>query len=129
MATEVTFSLLSSSPSIVINGPSFVAQPVERVPRFVSGRSAAGTPYVYELPVTPLWEWEITFQDIALADKRALEEFFYIDARGRSNQFSYTHTNGNVYTARFAMDRLQWSRQGSALWACTIVLETTDEPT
>lgn len=129
MATTVSFALLSSSSAISgIKGPSFVGQPVRARRRFVSGASADGTRYTYQPASLSLWLWEMQFDDLTAADKQSLESFFLNDARGPSEQFTYTHTDGTAYTARFDQDQLVWTRSGPNLWAIALALEVTTEP-
>lgn len=125
----VTFDVGSSSGVAEINGPSFVGQPVQLVRQFVSDRTADGTRYTYQLTNSTRWEWELSFRDLSLTDKRDLEHFFRNNSRGPSLAFSYTHTDGSVYTARFAQDGLPWVRNSKELWDCNVRIETTTEPT
>lgn len=129
MALTVTFDLASSSAVTTINGPAFAAQPVQLVRQFVSDRTADGTRYTYQLHNSTRWEWELSFRDLPLEDKQALERFFRSNARGPSVQFTYTHTDGSSYTARFAQDVLPWVRNHKELWDCSVRIETTSEPT
>lgn len=125
----VTFDLASSSAEVEINGPVFAGQPVSLVRQFVSDRTADGTRYTYHLTASTKWEWELSFRDLPLSQKQDLERFFRSNARGPSVAFTYTHTDGSTYTARFAQDQLPWVRNHKELWDCTVRIETSTEPT
>lgn len=129
MSLDVHFDTGSSSAEIRIKGPAFVGQPVSLVRQFVSDRTADGTRYTYHLTNSTKWEWELQFRDLAREEKRELEEFFRAHARGPSQSFTYTHTDGTVYAGtRFAQDILPWTRNHRELWDCTVRIETLTEP-
>lgn len=129
MALTVTFEIASSSGVAEINGPSFISQPVQLGRQFVSDRTADGTRYTYQMTNSTKWEWELSFRDLPLQQKRTLEHFFRSNSRGPSITFTYTHTDGTAYTARFAQDVLPWVRNSKELWDCTVRIETNSEPT
>lgn len=128
MALTVTFDGPSSSGAAVIKAPAFVGQPVQLGRQFVSDRTADGTRYTYQMTSSTKWEWELSFRDLSLSEKRDLEGFFRNNVRGPSLAFSYTHSDGSTYTARFAQDVLPWVRDSKELWSCTVRIETTSEP-
>ena len=66
----------------------------------------------------------LSFRDLTAAQKTALQTYFNDVAKGPSNTFSYTHTDGTVYAGvRFLDNVLEFSRiDGGAFFTCSIKL-------
>jgi len=110
--------------TVVMNGPVGGGQSVRPQPRFVSGRTQNGTTYTYHKNNVTQNIWVLAFNDLTAAQKALLQTYFNDVALGPSNTFSYTHTNGAVYTGvRFADNVLEFSRiDGGKFFQCTVKL-------
>lgn len=114
----------SNVTAIEINGPVSPTN-VDLLPMFVSDLSANNTRYSYQLTDTKVWHWSMRFDDLTTAQKNALEDFFTDTAKGPTNTFTYTHSDGETYTARFLDTALQFERRNSNEWATSFALEVT----
>jgi len=115
--------------TVTMNGPVGGGQPVRPQGRFVSGRTMNGTTYTYQKNNVTQNIWVLSFRDLTAAQKIALQTYFNDVAKGPSNTFSYTHTDGTVYTGtRFIDNVLEFSRiDGGKFFTCTIKLLIADE--
>jgi hypothetical protein len=97
--------------TVTMNGPVGGGQPVTPKARYVSGRTVNGTTYAYQKNDVTQNVWALSFNDLTAAQKTALQTYFNDVAKGPSNTFSYTHTDGTVYTGvRFIDNVLEFSR-------------------
>lgn len=103
-------------------GPAGPTQPT-LLPQWVTGQTENLARYVYRGHTNTVYQWSLQFQNLSLANKRELETFFTTIAKGPENQFDYTHTDGNAYTARFIDTQLLWQRESNELWAVNVTLE------
>lgn len=110
--------------SVAINGPTAPTN-IEQRPRFARLSSDAGRSYSATLSGSELEVWTLNFDSLTGTQKADLANFFENTAHGPSDTFSYTHTDGETYTARFSETMLKWTRQNEQLWGCTIRLEIT----
>ena len=110
--------------TVVMNGPIGGGQSVRPKAQFVSGRTVNGTTYVYQKNDVTQNVWVLSFRDLTAAQKTALQTYFQDTAKGPSNTFSYTHTDGTTYTGvRFVDNVLEFSRiDGGAFFSCSIKL-------
>ena len=110
--------------TVTMNGPVGGGQSVRPQPRFVSGRTVNGTTYTYQKNDQTQNVWVLDFRDLTAAQKTALQTYFNDVAKGPSNTFSYTHTNGTIYTGvRFMDNVLEFNRiDGGAFFSCSIKL-------
>lgn len=106
-----------------INGPQ--SSEPDLIQQFVTDLTANHTRYVYQSTSNSLRQWKLHFDTLYAADKANLETFYLTYAVGPVNTFTYTHTDGNTYTARFIDTQLQWSRVNANIWSITFTLETT----
>jgi len=115
--------------SVEINGPVGGGQSVRPQPRFVSGRTVNGKTYTYQKNDVTQNIWVLAFNDLTAAQKIALQTYFNDVAKGPSNTFSYTHTDGTVYAGtRFIDNVLEFSRiDAGAFFRCTIKLLIPEE--
>jgi hypothetical protein len=109
--------------AVEINGPRITNGTL--LPMFVSGLSADHTRWAYQTASSKLRQWSMQLADLTTAQKKALEDFFTDTAKGPTNTFSYTHTDGSDYTARFASTELIWTRHDGNRWDVDITLETS----
>ena len=110
--------------TVTMNGPVGGGQSVRPQPRFVSGRTQNGTTYTYQKNDVTQNIWVLAFNDLTAAQKIALQAYFQDTAKGPSNTFSYTHTDGTVYAGtRFIDNVLEFSRiDGGKFFTCQIKL-------
>ena len=110
--------------TVTMNGPVGGGQDVRPKARFVSGRTVNGTTYVYQKNDQTQNVWVLAFNDLTAAQKTALQTYFQDVAKGPSNTFSYTHTDGTTYTGvRFLDNVLEFSRiDGGKFFSCQIRL-------
>jgi hypothetical protein len=118
-----TVTLVLDATTVTLNGP-VGGQPVEPTARFVSGKTVNGTRYAYQKNQITQSIWALQFNDLTAAQKTSLLTFFQDTAKGPTNTFSYTHTDGTAYTGvRFAESVLQFQRLDSEFFTCQIRLE------
>ena len=97
--------------TVTMNGPVGGGQDVRPKARFVSGRTVNGTTYTYQMNDQTQNVWVLDFRDLTAAQKVLLQTYFQDTAKGPSNTFSYTHTDGTTYTGvRFLDNVLEFSR-------------------
>ena len=110
--------------TVTMNGPVGGGQDVRPKARFVSGRTVNGTTYTYQKNDQTQNVWVLDFRDLTAVQKTALQTYFQDTAKGPSNTFSYTHTDGTTYTGvRFLDNVLEFSRiDGGAFFSCSISL-------
>ena len=113
----------SGEDTITLNGPRSDQAIDKPVPRWVTDLTQGGTRYSYKLNSSTKRIWTLQFDFLTSAQKSDLETFFDTYAEGPENTFTYTHTDGNSYTARFAMTDLNFVRVGPNLWQVTMILE------
>lgn len=83
-----------------------------------------GVRYVYKMSSMNRWMWTLQFDAVTSPQKDKLIQFFYHPSvDGPTSTWSYTHTDGNVYTARFLQPSLPFGRVNSNLWTVQIELE------
>ena len=110
--------------TVTMNGPGGGGQNVRPQARFVSGRTVNGTTYAYQKNSMTQNIWVLDFRDLTAAQKTALQTYFNDVAKGPSNTFSYTHTDGTTYTGvRFMDNVLDFNRiDGGKFFSCQIRL-------
>ena len=110
--------------TVTMNGPVGGGQNVRPQARFVSGRTVNGTTYDYQKNSMTQNIWVLDFRDLTAAQKTALQTYFNDVAKGPSNTFSYTHTDGTTYTGvRFMDNVLDFNRiDGGKFFSCQIRL-------
>jgi hypothetical protein len=110
--------------TVTLNGPVGGGQDVRPQARFVSGRTVNGTTYAYQKNSMTQNIWVLNFRDLTAAQKIALQTYFNDTAKGPSNTFSYTHTDGTAYTGvRFMDNVLEFDRiDGGKFFSCQIRL-------
>ena len=110
--------------TVTLNGPVGGGQDVRPQARFVSGRTVNGTTYAYQKNAMTQNIWVLNFRDLTAAQKIALQTYFNDTAKGPSNTFSYTHTDGTTYTGvRFMDNVLEFDRiDGGKFFSCQIRL-------
>lgn len=114
-----TVSFATASGSIQVNGP--VSTDIITNPFHVSAQTANYTVFVYRKTGVFAQDWNLVFDGLSDANKQAINDFFINDAQGPTNTFTYGHTDGEGYTARFMDDRLQFQRRPGD-WGITIRL-------
>lgn len=110
--------------TVTLNGPVGGGQNVRPQARFVSGRTVNGTTYTYQKNSVTQNIWVLNFRDLTAAQKTNLQTYFNDVAKGPSNTFSYTHTDGTTYTGvRFMDNVLEFDRiDGGKFFSCQIRL-------
>ena len=110
--------------TVTMNGPVGGGQNVRPQARFVSGRTVNGTTYTYQKNSMTQNIWVLDFRDLTAAQKTALQTYFNDVAKGPSNTFSYTHTDGTAYSGvRFMDNVLDFSRiDGGKFFSCQVRL-------
>ena len=120
LATTVTF--FKSPTTVVVNGPA--PSDFELLPRTVSEQAANYDFHSYQMTSKKLRRWSLQFTDLTTAQKDSLVDFFTDDVIGPTNTFTYTHTNGTVYTnVRIINDGLQFTRTNPGIFTVSMVLE------
>lgn len=70
-----------------------------------------------------LTQWRLDFDQLTGDEWTALRDFFKNTTQGPSFTFSYTHTDGETYTARFLDESLLVKRRNNNSYAVTFTLE------
>ncbi len=123
LSSKVTFA--RSGTTITVNGPSPGTDQALQ-PMFVTERSANHTRWVYQTTDTKMRVWTLNLNSLTLAQKNALEDFYTNTAKGPTNTFTYTHTDGNSYTCRFVDPMLPpFTRAAPGTFDIQLRLETT----
>lgn len=120
MASTINFT--KGATDIDVNGPG-EGQTVQRHSRYAVAQAADGTVWSQKRSGSAHRTWQLDLEYVTSAQKVLLQSFFDTDAAGPTNTFTYTHTDGNSYTARFLQDDLQWRRQGPNVWAVSLTLD------
>ena len=113
----VTFSSPDAG-TLRVPGPPGPTAP-RRVAEFAAERTAAGTLFSHRRHAADRTEWELDLDGLTPAKFAALEAFFR--AVGVGNEFTYTHTDGRSYTARFASPEVRRRRSGGANAAAVVI--------
>lgn len=119
-SSKVTFAL--GGTSIQVEGPDGPTDPAVQ-PQWVTDQTADLTRISYRTTNTVLTTWKMQLSNLTKASMQALRSFFYTTAKGPENTFTYTHTDGQTYTARFAMPALEPKRANSNEYSVALVLE------
>lgn len=117
-----TVNFAKGATSVDVNGP-VGGQSIERSPRYAVARANDGTVWSYKRHSGSHRQWRLELQDVTSAQRDALQSFWDSDAAGPTNTFTYTHTDGVQYTARFVQEELQWRRGGPNQWSVSIILD------
>jgi len=117
MADRVHF--ISASGSIAINGP--VSTDLITRPHHVMAETANYTVFAYKKTSTLAQDWTLVFDALSDSQKATIQDFFFNKADGPSRTFSYEHTDGQIYTARFLDTQLQFQRRPNN-WGLTVRL-------
>lgn len=120
MSSTVNFTKGASNYDI--NGP-VGNQSISRSSRYSISESHDGTIWSYKRHAGSHRKWRLELTDVTSAQKDNLQSFFDSDAAGPTNTFTYTHTDGTSYTARFVQEELQWQRVGPNQWGVSITLD------
>ncbi len=122
-----TVKFVKGGTDIDINGPPD-PQEVSEFPQFVTAQTINGTRFVYRTHSATVSQWVLRLENLTTAMKTALRDFYITDVVGPTNTFTYTHTDGTAYTARFVDPAVPvFSRNNSNNWNVTIRLELTEE--
>ncbi len=121
MATT-TVTLAKDATTITLNGPEGPSD-VNCHPNWVSQLSEGLQRWSYRGTDTHLEAWALRLESLTLAQTQALRGFFYETVKGPTSTFTYTHTDGVSYTARFVNTGLKFQRRAHKDWACQIELE------
>lgn len=105
-----------------VNGPEGPSTTIRARSGFVTEETADFTRVVYRTTTSKKDEWTLTLSQLTDAQKSALQTYFDDTAKGPTNTFTYEHTDGNTYTARFVDTELAWTRHGKT-WDCTVRIE------
>lgn len=121
MAIASTVTLDDGTTSITINGPT--PSNFELLSRTISELTANRDIYSYQITSSKIRRWPLVFNDLTTAQKDNLVNFFTDDVIGPTNAFSYTHTDGTVYSnVRFENDSLQVERVHPGIFRVSVVL-------
>lgn len=110
--------------AVEVNGPSAGGTQIRSRARHVTDETADLTRFAYQTTSTKKDLWTLPLSEVTDEQKSALQTFFDDTAQGPANTFSYTHTDGQTYTARFVDTELSWSRR-SKTWDCTVRIEVS----
>lgn len=91
--------------------------------RWVTDVTAGGTRYSYKLSSSAKRIWNLQFDFLTAAQWLDLQQFF--DLVGPDEEFTYTHTDGNNYTARFVNTELLPTRLLPNLYSVPVQLEVS----
>lgn len=118
-----TVSFESGSTTVSITGPSG-RQEIEPFPNYVTDLTPDGTRFVYKANSSSKRIWRLRFPLLTEAEKDDLDGFYRNTVNGPENQFTYTHTDGTAYTARFINPQPPVTRRrGPGLFSAEIDLE------
>jgi hypothetical protein len=108
--------------TIHVEGPDGQTDPNVQ-PQWVTDQTADLTRIAYKTTDTILTTWKMTLNNLTRASMQALRSFFYTTVHGPEATFSYTHTDGLVYTVRFAQADLQFRRGNNNEFSVPLTLE------
>lgn len=124
MGSQISFS--KSGTTVTVYGPAQKTD-AEPIPQFVVSRAAGGQLWSYKTGATIVNAWKFTLPNLTNAMKVALQSFFDTLAEGPTNAFTYVHTDGNSYTARFLVTTLKWERLNANQWNVPIELDLNNQ--
>lgn len=122
MPASSLITLALGGTSIQINGPD-AGTDIACLNNWVTDQSQGLQRWTYRGTDRYVEQWTIPCSSLTTAQSLLLRDFFYKTALGPTNVFTYTHTDGVVYTARFVDAGLNLRRVNSNEWACTFKLE------
>jgi len=67
--------------------------------------------------------WRLAFRHLSSQDHQDLQNFYDTVVGGLRDPFTYTHTDGTAYQARFIQPALPWRRLGPNQFALDLELE------
>lgn len=109
--------------AVTVGGPDGFTS-VRLLPMFVTDLSANHTRWTYQTTATKKSRWRISLDNLTTAQKNALETFFTDVAKGPTNTFIYTHTDGTSYSGcRFVDTELDFSRMDDRTWSTQVEIE------
>jgi len=118
MVGGVTFSH-GSAGSVEVPGPQATSAP-RRLPRFAAERTEGGVLYSHRRHSADVTVWDLELDAMTPAQFSALDAFH--TAVGPGADFTYTHTDGSSYAARFVSTDLNRVR-GGGLNKVSLVIE------
>lgn len=121
-SSKVGFTL--GGTSIQVEGPDGPTD-VSVQPQWVTDQTADLTRISYRTTSTALTTWKLQLSNLTLASMKALRSFFYTTAKGPENTWTYTHTDGQTYTARFAMTNLEPKRANANEYSVALTIEVS----
>lgn len=125
MTHSSTVTLSLGSESITISGPAS-DQPIEPLAQYVTDIAQNGTRYSYRMSSGENRTWSLQLDFLTTEEKDDLESFYHDVVGGPSETFTWLHTDGNSYTARFINTNLPWQRVFSNLWKVALQIEILD---
>lgn len=126
ISTTVIFDNTSGT-TATVTGPTGATRP-KLLPRHVSSLTSNHQRWTYKTTSTKRWQWDLTFQNLTLANKNALEGFFSETMDGPIGTFEYTHTSGITYAGcNFVDTELNFSRVDGNTWALTVRIELSTD--
>lgn len=118
--TTIKFSY--SGTDCIVNGPDG-ATDVRTLSKWVTSLSEGLRRWSYKTTDRHVEQWTLRLDSLTKSMKQALQSFFDFQAQGPTRTFSYTHTDEEVYTARFVDTDLRWTRRNDQDWSVTLTLE------
>ena len=116
---SITFEKESSSVTLPSPVPGTDAS---RVKHQALGLTAGGVRFAYDKGVTR-FEVELALESLSDAEKEDLDAFFDSTAGGVTEEFTYTDSAGNEYTARMLSGTLVFTKRSQGVWDAKLKLE------
>lgn len=125
-AHRTTVAMTRGGTTITLNAPEGPTN-VRCLSNWVTALSESLKRWVYRTSDVRKEHWTISLHDMGESQWSDLRSFFYDVVKGPELTFTYTHTDGETYTARFVDTELQGSRRDKNTWSATITLELEGE--
>lgn len=123
MAGQSKVQFVRGGTTISIEGPDGGCD-ISPQPNWVTDQTADLTRISYRTTNTLKTTVKMQLNNLTLASWKLLRDFFYNTALGPTNSFSYTHTDGQVYSGcLFAMQNLDAKRANQNEYAVALTLE------
>lgn len=119
---SINISFALSATTVTIPGPPGQTD-IAPSARFVTDLSANHTRWTYQVTTAQKFLWSMSVMDLTEQQRSDFQAFFENIAKGPTYQFTYTHTDGLTYTARFIDTVLKWGRLNDKSFSTNFTLE------
>ncbi len=121
MSDKIRFQL--DATDLQINAPDSSGTDVDLQANWITALSDGLQRWSSRITDRHLEQWSISVADLSRDQWIGFQDFFYKVALGPTRVFTYTHTDGVSYQARFVDNALTAHRGCSALWSTSFKIE------